>query len=343
MYKSQESKNVSSTKIRDYARWEQINLAKKLKENSASEIGIIGGDVGDKLKTLPSAIYWAGLGQWGLRVYPGTEGQYQRALNDVYSRRKKGRLDLAVAAEGGDDIGGLWELGAHTFHPGLPPVPAEFPGEATFRLSLDEARYLQERVRQACQGSLLADLLASPVDISIDAPWEHPNQSAFRLDQQKLIRHARIFSRVTHGAAILYNLMLAELIGSDELVLAHSESGKQWQEQFQHECGDIQAWFGDLSTFWAAIEHDAHVVGGTTFAFIEQWVTTVLEHGNKLFDAKAARQLIRSREIEKKKANSRFTNARVRDQWGGSSGMRPMVYRWPNVQTYIKDMADALS
>ena len=46
--------------------------------------------------------------------------------------------------------------------------------------------------------------------------------------------------------------------------------------------------------------------------------------------------------IEKKKANSRFTNSRVRDQWGGSSGMRPMVYRWPLVQSYVSDMAAAV-
>ena len=76
--------------------------------------------------------------------------------------------------------------------------------------------------------------------------------------------------------------------------------------------------------------------------FVEQWVQSVLEHGDAIFDADEPRKLVRNREIEKKKANSRFTNARVRDQWGGSSGMRPMVYRWPLVQSYVADMAKAL-
>lgn len=342
MYASQEDKHVPSTKISDYARREQINLAKHLKENTDGAVGIIGGDVGDKLKTLPSAIYWAGLGQWGLRVYPGTEGQYQRALDDVYRRRRTIRADLKVAAEGGDDIGGLWELGAHTFHPGLPSIPATFPEETTFGLTSDEARYLQERVRQSCQGSLLADLLAKPVEVSVNAPWEHPNQRDFRSDQRELLRHARLFSSVTHGAATLYNLMLAELVDSEDLETAHTESGKQWLEQLESELGDIAAWFRDIPSFWTAVEHETHVIGASTFAFVEQWVATVLEYRDQLLDSKAARQLIKSREMEKKKGNSRFTNARVRDQWGGSSGMRPMVYRWPNVQTYVADMAAAL-
>ena len=33
-----------------------------LKKNAPDESGVIGGEVGDKLKTLPSAIYWAALG-----------------------------------------------------------------------------------------------------------------------------------------------------------------------------------------------------------------------------------------------------------------------------------------
>ena len=88
-YTSLEAKGVSSQKIRDRVRWEQLRLSVKLKQNAPGEFGVIGGDVGDKLKTLPSAIYWSGLGRWGVRVFPGTEGQYQRALNEIYRRRKK--------------------------------------------------------------------------------------------------------------------------------------------------------------------------------------------------------------------------------------------------------------
>lgn len=67
-YESLEAKGVSSNKIREYSRWLQLKLLSSLKQNSPDEPGIIGGDVGDKLKTLPSAIYWAGLA--ACRTFP---------------------------------------------------------------------------------------------------------------------------------------------------------------------------------------------------------------------------------------------------------------------------------
>jgi hypothetical protein len=342
MYRGQEEKHVSSARVREYARWDQLKLAATLKENCPGELGIIGGDVGDKLKTLPSAIYWSGLGRWGIRVYPGTEGQYQRALDEIYRRRRRTKASAASAAEDGDDVGGLWELGAHTFHPGLPSVPTEFPENATFELSRNEARYLQERLRQSCPGSLLADLFANPVPVSIQAPWEHPNLADFHTDQRELVRHARLFSLVTNGAAILYNLMLAEIIDDDDRATEIRAASDEWLQRLNAEISDVVAWAGAFTEFWAAVQGRGHEISPRVMTFVEQWVQLLLEHRNAVFDADNARQLVRNREIEKKKANSRFTNARVRDQWGGSSGMRPMVYRWPLVQSYVADMAKAL-
>ena len=119
-YKTLEAKGVSSNKIRDYSRSLQLRQAAALKKNAPGELGVIGGDVGDKLKTLPSAIYWAGLGRWGLRVYPGTEGQYQRALDDIHHRRNRISLSATKAEDDGKDIGAPWELGAPRVTPGLP-------------------------------------------------------------------------------------------------------------------------------------------------------------------------------------------------------------------------------
>ena len=341
MYRSLEERRVSSSKIREYGRWEQLYLAKKLKENTSGELGIIGGEVGDKLKTLPSAMYWAGLGRWGLRVYPGTEGQYQHAIDEIYRRRKKIKASLTSAAEDGDDVGGLWEIGAHTYHPGLPPVPEGFPDDVTFKLTHEEARYLQERIRQSCPGSLLADLLARPAVADVEAPWEHPNLASFRPEQRELLRHAQMFSTITHGASVLYCLMLAEILASDELVETHRASAEDWIDKISAEMTEISSWGNDLPAFWLSVQDRGHEIGPRTMAFVEQWIAALLEDPQGIFDSKGARRLIRDREIEKKKANSRFTNARVRDQWRGSSGLRPMVYRWQVILNYVNDMAAA--
>ena len=119
-------------------------------------------------------------------------------------------------------------------------------------------------------------------------------------------------------------------------------AGEEWLQRLNAEISDVVAWAGAFPELWTAVQGKGHEISPRVMTFVEQWVQLLLQHRNAVFDAEDARQLVRSREIEKKKANSRFTNARVRDQWGGSSGMRPMVYRWPLVQSYVADMAKAL-
>jgi len=341
-YTEFERTGVSSNKIRDHSRWHQLKLAESLKHNAPDELGIIGGDVGDKLKTLPSAIYWAGLGRWGIRVYPGTEGQYQRALDDIYHRRKKTRASLSAAVEHGDDVGGLWEIGAYSFHPGLPDVPVNFPQDESFKLTKPEARYLQERIRQTCSDSLLCDLMANPVEVSADAPWEHPHLAEFRSEHRELLWHGRHFSTIVYGAAVLYNQMLAEKRGDERLLAQHRESGRAWLNELDGQLSEVQRWASDLPAFWRAVEGRGHDIGARTILFVEQWIVLLLQFGDSIFDQPVARKLVREREIEKKRRNSRFTNPRVLDQWGGSSGLVRMIYRWQIVQSYVKDMAAAV-
>lgn len=341
-YTSLENKGVLANKIREHARADQLSLAAFLKKNAPDEYGVIGGEVGDKLKTLPSAIYWAALGRWGVRVYPGTEGQYQRALNEIYRRRKGSKSRRLASAEDGDDIGGLWELGAHSFHPGLPDAPTNFPEEATFELTKPEARYLQERIRQSCPESLLADLMAKPEKVSIEVPWEHPQLASFRAEHRDMLWHGRHFSNIALGAAILYNQLLAELRGDSDLHEQHRQSGREWLESIDQEFGDVSQWASNLPAFWATVENRGHVIEASTMAFAEQWIALLLQHRDGVFDITVAKRLIRDREIEKKRANSRFTNSRVRDQWGGSSGLTRMTYRWRVAQTYVADIAAAV-
>ena len=165
--------------------------------------------------------------------------------------------------------------------------------------------------------------------------------AGFRSDQRELLRHAHMFSTITHGAALLYSMMLAEILASDELVERHRASAEVWIAEISGRMGEISRWGSDLTAFWTTVQDRGHEIGPSTMTFVEQWIAALLEDHEGIFDSESARRLIRHREIEKKKANSRFTNARVRDQWGGSSGLRPMVYRWPNIQVYVSDMAAA--
>lgn len=63
-----EDKRISSHKIRDWVRYDQLRLTVALKQNAPDEYGVKGDGVGDRLNALASAIYWSGLGRWGVRA-----------------------------------------------------------------------------------------------------------------------------------------------------------------------------------------------------------------------------------------------------------------------------------
>ena len=71
LYRALEKREVPEAQLRTEARDTEIRLADALKAGGESN-GIIGRDAGPRLQRLPSSVYWAGLGAWGIRVFPGS-------------------------------------------------------------------------------------------------------------------------------------------------------------------------------------------------------------------------------------------------------------------------------
>ena len=164
----------------------------------------------------------------------------------------------------------------------------------------------------------------------------------FGKEHQDLLYHAHNFSLIAYGAAILYNIMLAELMHRENILEEYKQLRRQWSERFDGRVLDLEEWGTDLSTFWTVVSNKGHQIGLRTTVFVDKWVRLLLTHRESIFDQKDARTLIRGREIEKKGGNSRFTNERMQDQWRGSSGLTRMNYRWNIVQGYINDLDRAL-
>ena len=61
-----------------------------------------------------------------------------------------------------------------------------------------------------------------------------------------------------------------------------------------------------------------------------------------LADNEDVRSFIRGREREHKRAQARLTNKRLLQAWLGSSGSRPLVYRWTQMRPIIHDIHDGL-
>ncbi len=317
-------------------------MAEALIQNCPDVYGVIGASAGRLIKTLPSAIYWSALANWGFRQYPGTASQYHQALDYIYRQRKSNKSRRSRAFDEEDDVDGLWAHGWHTWHPGIPKAPDDFPKSANFDLSRQEALFIQERIRHLHPNALLADLAADPQVVDIDNPWTHPDISSFNASHRELLHHAHNFSVVAQGAAILYNQLLAKLRKDDLLWEEHRERGRQWVLRFQARLDDLYGWAQDLSPFWIAIEDEHHRIGPSARRFVEDWCDQLLLHRDNIFDISPAKVLVKHREMQKKGGNSRFTNKRVLDQWGGRAGVLPMTYRWNYVQSHIGDIAKAL-
>ena len=66
--------------------------------------GIFEKTAGKRLKRLPSSIYWAGLGVWGIRLTPFSQGEYHRRIDETYRRRHNLKALEIDAKVRGDDV-----------------------------------------------------------------------------------------------------------------------------------------------------------------------------------------------------------------------------------------------
>jgi hypothetical protein len=144
-----------------------------------------------------------------------------------------------------------------------------------------------------------------------------------------------------YGAALLYNLLLAEHARNADLIAEHRERGDAWAVELDAIAADLADWSLDWVPLLAVDQQQ--VVSPATLDFCHRWLELVRATGGRLLDSAEARALVRSRELRLKGARSRFTNRRALDQWSGYAGLFRMSYRWPTVRRFLADLHDGLS
>jgi hypothetical protein len=339
IYQQLEAEGCPSARIAREARKREVTLVAGLLK-SDDKVGVFGKRAGGQLERLPSSVYWSGLGAWGLRRLDASQDQYHELIDAVYrARAVRGRRARTAEARGeGDDAVG--PLAGVTWHPKLPPPAAGFPGEASVRLCADEAEFLREQVASTQPRSLLARLMFLPAADDVGFAWEHPQLGRFEERHRTLLRHARLLADVMYGAALVYNLLLAEHARDQERVDEHRATGREWQAVIDAIAPNLAGW----SLEWVpALAFDRRqVVSPTTLEFCRRWLDLVRATGGRLLDHAAARALVRTRELRLKGARSRFTNQRALDQWSGRAGLFRMSYRWPTVRQFLADLHDGV-
>lgn len=326
LFRRIEARGGPEDQLRREARALEIGLIGALKAGGETD-GVIGGRAGANLQRLPSLAYWAGLGAWGIRLFPGSPESYFASVGA--GRRRTPLLER-------DDISAGR---AHSlfWNPGLPPEPGQLLERAEFQLTGEEGEFIVDRLIGNQPAALLTLLARKPSHAKAEYIWMHPDLASFPSETRRLVEHARIFSGLMHGAALLYNLSLSELRKHEEWVELYRRELEQWSADL--EVATLRAW--SLPDFWECVSHPAHSIQPVARRFVSEWLQLVLDGPRKVAGSDEARRLVELRERRLKGAQSRFANHSALDRWRGASGAYRLGFRWPQARTYLQDLADA--
>ena len=330
IYQGLEGRKVPSDRIRIQAQRMEADLVAPLVQQgdkAGEEIyGVIGRVAKNELKRFPSSIYWAGLGRWGIRRFAGSQDQYHRSVDALYVRRANRRKR--------DDDEWADQADICTWHPKLPHAPSAFPDSANFVLRTEDAAFLRDRIQTSCAGSLLAWLVQHPNDIDCEFPWLKPDITQAPAPIRELLEHARRFSLIIHGAALLYNLQLAELSKFDDRVNEYRVALTAWADDVAW--SELHTW--RLNDFFVATRESGQVIPTNTESFVRRWIELAQQCRGQVADEQVARELVRVREQSLKRARSRFNNRAALGQWSGASGVERLGYRWRTVRMFLTDL-----
>lgn len=331
LYANLELRGVTASAFPTAGRQAESQLLGELLKNvPKGEWGVIGREAGSTLKRLPSSVYWAGMGAWGLRRFAGTQQQYFAHVDRIQAMRKAQRHREDGEEHDGDAQGDTW-------HPRLiEMMPETFPDGADLSLTRDESALLLDQWRLTQPDSLLTWLALDAAKTrgmpQADWIWAHPQASEFLPRIRALLEHGQRFSALVEGAALLYNLQLSELGEREERTDEYASNLASWGEQY----GPLlYGW--DLKAFWPLVLGQGHGISEETRRFVQAWLDVAVDTGTTVGESKLARRLIEARETRLKGGRSRFRNRAALNQWGGSSGLQRLNYRWPTASSFLQE------
>jgi hypothetical protein len=283
--------------------------------------GVIGNQMKERLKTMPSALYWASLGRMRLRTWDVSIDGHFRA---VVQRNRQ-----TIESSSDDDISSSAE---HGIHASLPPMPPDLLDQTDFELRPEEASFLRDRLAAMDGATLYGWLAVNGRTADPQYVWLHPQISELDPGTQAVVDHARRLHHLSYGAPLLYNLMLAELSDNDELTDEYRSAMGDWEQ----ELGDA-APFDDWSPqeFWGTVRTHNPRISLPTEAFLTRWFR-LTEEGDHCSDR--ARALVRERELRLKGNRSRLVNPEARSQWSGRAGLVRLDYRWRIASSHLRDI-----
>jgi len=334
IYLELERKNTPSAEMKNRSRRLQDRLCQALIAGG-EEKGVIGYLAGFNIQRLPSSVYWQGLLRWGILKFQGAEGNYYRDMDRFY--RRQFAVPVFEKGEAPDPQASNWDRDLYRLRP-----PESWLDKTDFSLSAEEAEFLIDHIQVHHRDSLLVFLINKKNMISdnVRFPWQQPGFENVPTALFSDLRHARVFSKVMHGAALLYNLILAEQIKSEEKCSDYHISLDEWWSSLHIDSYLLDNW--SFKEFRDLISRRLQAkVSSLTWAFTERWLLFVRNEKSiaSLIAAKEIREMITAREHQLKRSRARIDNPRAKELWNGASGTGQLDYRWNRpVRDIINDL-----
>ena len=334
IYRHLETGRTATSDVSTQLRKAELDLIGPLLENGWSQ-GVIGERARGSLTRRPSSVYWTALVRWGLFLHERPQGWYHTHFTDLLR---------GTSVEEATDDPGIIRTRQPNWHPRLPAPPPEFPHEASFDLTREEAVFLQGRLEEHCAGSLLAWMAREGSDAPSDGCfWDDSAATHALVGIRETIELARRFSLHVEGMPLLYNLLLAERF------LAEHGGGDETVEQYRQE---IDEWAAreakekafDSAELWTFAVSRQVRVPRLQRHFVEAWSTRLPKAGpTAITDDRTLRDLIETREQQLKGSRARLHNpARLLD-WSGRVGVGRMNFRWHRVSRMLLDLHGGLA
>jgi hypothetical protein len=261
-------------------------------------------------------------------------------VDSFYERR--GATPTADGGESADVPPSNWD--AH-LQPLFDAVYKERPTEdwssrVSFALTRAESEYLYQRIAATDPQSLLAHLLTTRQVIADHQrfAWDVPYAVGLPPWLAEQLLHARNFSEMMHGAALVYNLLLAEQHFTAKFVPRYRDELQDWWTTVEGRRAELQVW--DRLRFWRQL-HDCQARVGRARRFVDDWIDLTLSASSltDIADSVAARRLVTDREQAVKPGRVRIGAPETTDKWSGSSGSAQLDYRWNRpVRAIVNDI-----
>lgn len=321
--------NRTSTEMSAHFRNSEFYLINALKAGD-EKLGVIGNTAQGKLKRLPSSMYWAALGTWGIR-----NGDLSP---EAFFRRQYEYRRLASRTAKADDPESRELTPLKDLDPHLPPPPSGWLGGVNFTLTSNEEQYLSDVIAASNTDSMFAWLIRNqpPPDLP-NFVWDIGNLNHAPEQLRDMVDHARRFHSTIYGAAVLYNLLLARRREDDDLISEYEAELSNWRDELQ-ETKCLDGW--SRTEWWATVRRCNPRVRPATVTFVNAWIDLAISDVDFVHDATATK-LVSARERQIKGGRARLVNQAALDRWSGRSGLSRLDYRWSVAQRHLTDLYTA--